>query len=82
MLLFDQKNVLLNYDIPSALTNFAGKAAYNYAEKYFCRRRGKLQAGTTGMRPVISTDFFMPVAWGGTWRRRTGCNRPPAGSIS
>ncbi|OQP40100.1 SusC/RagA family TonB-linked outer membrane protein [Niastella yeongjuensis] len=35
MLLFDQKNVLLNYDIPSALTNFAGKAAYNYADKYF-----------------------------------------------
>jgi TonB-linked SusC/RagA family outer membrane protein len=34
-LLFDQKKVLLNYDIPSALTNFAGKAAYNYKEKYF-----------------------------------------------
>jgi TonB-linked SusC/RagA family outer membrane protein len=35
MLLFDQKNVLLNYDIPSMLTNFAGKAAYNYQDKYF-----------------------------------------------
>lgn len=35
MLLFDQKNVLLNYDIPSMLTNFAGKASYNYADKYF-----------------------------------------------
>lgn len=34
-LLFDQKKVLLNYDIPSALTNFAGKAAYSYKEKYF-----------------------------------------------
>lgn len=35
MLLFDQKNVLLNYDIPSVLTNYAGKASYNYEEKYF-----------------------------------------------
>jgi TonB-linked SusC/RagA family outer membrane protein len=35
MLLFDQKNVLLNYDIPSTLTNFAAKANYNYADKYF-----------------------------------------------
>jgi len=35
MLFFDQKNVLLNYDIPSQLTNFAGKASYNYKEKYF-----------------------------------------------
>jgi len=35
MLFFDQKNVLLNYDIPSQLTNFAGRAAYNYKEKYF-----------------------------------------------
>lgn len=34
-LLFDQKKVLLNYDIPSALTNFAGKASYNYKDKYF-----------------------------------------------
>jgi TonB-linked SusC/RagA family outer membrane protein len=34
-LLFDQKKVLLNYDIPSALTNVAGKAAYSYKEKYF-----------------------------------------------
>ena len=34
-LLFDQKKVLLNYDIPSALTNFAGKAAYSYRGKYF-----------------------------------------------
>lgn len=35
MLLFDQKSVLLNYDIPSSLTNYAGKASYNYKEKYF-----------------------------------------------
>ena len=35
MLFFDQKNVLLNYDIPSQLTNFAWKASYNYKEKYF-----------------------------------------------
>jgi TonB-linked SusC/RagA family outer membrane protein len=35
MLLFDQKNVLLNYDIPSMLTNYAAKATYNYREKYF-----------------------------------------------
>jgi len=34
-LLYDQKKVILNYDIPSALTNFAGKASYNYKEKYF-----------------------------------------------
>ncbi len=35
MLLFDQKKVLLNYDIPSALSNFAGKASYSYKGKYF-----------------------------------------------
>ena len=35
MLLYDQKSVLLNYDIPSALTNYAGKLSYNYKEKYF-----------------------------------------------
>ena len=34
-LLYDQKSVLLNYDIPSALTNYAGKVSYNYKEKYF-----------------------------------------------
>ena len=34
-LLFDQKRTLLNYDVPSELTNFAGKLGYNYAEKYF-----------------------------------------------
>jgi TonB-linked SusC/RagA family outer membrane protein len=35
MLLFDQKNVLLNYDIPSMLTNYGGKAAYSYRQRYF-----------------------------------------------
>jgi TonB-linked SusC/RagA family outer membrane protein len=35
MFLFDQKNVLLNYDIPSSLTNYGGKASYGYKERYF-----------------------------------------------
>jgi len=35
MFLYDQKSVLLNYDIPSALTNYTAKASYNYKEKYF-----------------------------------------------
>jgi TonB-linked SusC/RagA family outer membrane protein len=35
MVMFDQKNVLLNYDIPSALTNYGGKVSYNYDERYF-----------------------------------------------
>lgn len=34
MLLFDQKKVIINYDIPSALTNYAAKANYDYQEKY------------------------------------------------
>ena len=34
-LLYDQKKVLLNYDIPSTLTNYGGKFAYNYGGKYF-----------------------------------------------
>lgn len=33
-LLFDQKKTLLNYDIPSTLTNYAAKAAYNYKGRY------------------------------------------------
>jgi TonB-linked SusC/RagA family outer membrane protein len=35
MLLFDKKTTLLNYDIPSALTNYAGKLNYDYKGKYF-----------------------------------------------
>lgn len=35
MLMFDQKNTLLNYDIPASLSNYAGKASYSYKEKYF-----------------------------------------------
>ena len=35
MLLFDQKTVLLNYDIPSNLTNYGGKASYSYKNRYF-----------------------------------------------
>ena len=31
----DQKRTLLNYDLPSELTNIAGKVSYNYEEKYF-----------------------------------------------
>lgn len=31
----DQKRQLFNYDLPSQLTNFAGKASYNYQQKYF-----------------------------------------------
>lgn len=33
--LFDQKESLLNYDIPSFLTNWGAKGNYNYANKYF-----------------------------------------------
>jgi len=35
LLFFDQKNALINYDIPAQLTNFAGKASYGYKERYF-----------------------------------------------
>jgi len=35
MVMFDQKNALLNYDIPSALTNYGARASYNYDERYF-----------------------------------------------
>ncbi len=34
MLLYDKKTTLLNYDIPSALTNYAGKFSYDYQGKY------------------------------------------------
>jgi TonB-linked SusC/RagA family outer membrane protein len=34
-LLFDQKRSLLNYDLPEDLTNFGGKAAYSYKDRYF-----------------------------------------------
>ncbi|MEO5889951.1 MAG: SusC/RagA family TonB-linked outer membrane protein [Ferruginibacter sp.] len=34
MLLYDKKTTLLNYDIPSALTNYAGKLTYDYKGKY------------------------------------------------
>ncbi len=34
-LLYDQKQTLLNYDLPSVLTNYAAKANYNFKEKYF-----------------------------------------------
>jgi len=40
MLLFDQKNILLNYDIPSALTNYAAKGSYDYQGKYFAELAG------------------------------------------
>ena len=35
MILVDKKTTLLNYDIPSALTNYAGKVSYDYKGKYF-----------------------------------------------
>lgn len=34
-LLFDQKRSLLNYDLPAQLTNFAGKLAYSFKDRYF-----------------------------------------------
>jgi TonB-linked SusC/RagA family outer membrane protein len=34
-LMFDQKRSLLNYDLPAQLTNFAGKTAYSYKDRYF-----------------------------------------------
>ena len=39
-LLADQKRSLLNYDLPSELTNFAGKLSYNYKQKYFAEASG------------------------------------------
>lgn len=35
MLLYDKKTTLLNYDIPSALTNYAGRVSYNFKSRYF-----------------------------------------------
>jgi TonB-linked SusC/RagA family outer membrane protein len=35
MLLYDQKKVIINYDIPSGLTNYAAKGNYEYQDKYF-----------------------------------------------
>lgn len=34
-LMYDQKQSLFNYDLPSVLTNYAAKANYNFKEKYF-----------------------------------------------
>jgi TonB-linked SusC/RagA family outer membrane protein len=69
---FDQKRQLLNYDIPSELTNFAGKLAYNYKGKYFAEgdadysgytryapghQYGLFYAGGLGWE-VAKEDFF------------------------
>jgi TonB-linked SusC/RagA family outer membrane protein len=32
---FDQKRSLLNYDLPADLTNYGGKAAYSFKDRYF-----------------------------------------------
>ncbi|ANI89642.1 SusC/RagA family TonB-linked outer membrane protein [Arachidicoccus ginsenosidimutans] len=35
LLMYDQRQTLLNYDLPTVQTNYAFKGYYNYAEKYF-----------------------------------------------
>lgn len=35
VLFYDQRQALLNYDLPSVLTNYAFKGNYNYRHKYF-----------------------------------------------
>jgi len=35
VLFYDQRQALLNYDLPSVLTNYAFKGNYNYQHKYF-----------------------------------------------
>ena len=35
MLMYDQRRVFLNYDIPASMTNYALKSTYNYKNKYF-----------------------------------------------
>jgi len=75
-LLFDQKRSLLNYDLPAQLTNFAGKAAYSYKDRYFAQgaanysgydryepghQYGLFYAGGLGW-DVSKEDFFHKLA--------------------
>ena len=75
-LLFDQKRALLNYDLPSELTNFAGKAAYSYKNRYFVQgavnysgydryepghQYGFFYAGGVGW-DITKEDFFHKIA--------------------
>ncbi|MDE1192991.1 MAG: SusC/RagA family TonB-linked outer membrane protein [Arachidicoccus sp.] len=35
LLMYDQRQTLLNYDLPTEMTNYAFKGYYNYSQKYF-----------------------------------------------
>jgi TonB-linked SusC/RagA family outer membrane protein len=35
LLMYDQRQTLLNYDLPTVQTNYAAKGYYNYSQKYF-----------------------------------------------
>ncbi len=78
MLLADRKTSLFNYDIPSALTNYAGKVSYGYKGKYFAeaalnnsgydryqpgKQRGWFYAGGLGWN-LAKEDFISKNA---TW---------------
>ncbi len=75
-LMFDQKRSLLNYDLPAQLTNFAGKAAYSFKDRYFLQgaanysgydryapghQYGLFYAGGVGW-DVSKEDFFHKLA--------------------
>ena len=62
-LLFDQKKTLLNYDIPSRLTNYAGKASYNYGGKYFAEG-ALVYSGYDRYRPGHQFGLFYAAGLG------------------
>ncbi|RYZ62964.1 MAG: SusC/RagA family TonB-linked outer membrane protein [Chitinophagaceae bacterium] len=64
LLLYDQKRSLLNYDIPSNLTNYAGKAAYNFAGKYFAEG-ALVYSGYDRYRPghQLGTFYAAGLGW-------------------
>ncbi|TDW96323.1 SusC/RagA family TonB-linked outer membrane protein [Dinghuibacter silviterrae] len=53
----DQKRTLLNYDLPSQLTNFNGKVAYNYKQKYFVEGAASV-SGYNRYAPGHQYGFF------------------------
>ncbi|HEV7330465.1 MAG TPA: SusC/RagA family TonB-linked outer membrane protein [Flavisolibacter sp.] len=62
-LLYDQKKVLLNYDIPSRLTNYAGKAAYSFGGKYFAEA-ALVYSGYDRYRPDHQYGLFYAAGLG------------------
>lgn len=75
--LFDKKTTLLNYDIPSRLTNIAGKVSYDYKGKYMAEAAlnysgydryrpghqfGLFYAGGLGWN-IAKEDFIRDIRW-------------------